>query len=165
MLASDSSSQDDRTLIVAFIDYQCPFCTEQQKILDSLLSVIGDEVSVSYRHYPMPYHSEVKAAAMAVECAREQKLFTPYHDLLYSRGLQRKQSFDWIALAKVVKIPEIPQFATCIREGHTRASLVEDSILAENLGIDGIPTMIVNGMLFDEVLEFSTLMDLLPTTD
>ena len=45
----------------------------------------GDKVLYVYKHYPLSFHAQAENAALAGECAYEQKKFTEYADTLFAK--------------------------------------------------------------------------------
>src|SRR5690349_23884305 len=69
--------------IVAFSDFQCPYCAEARTQIDSILAR-NPGVSVVFRHLPIQsIHPHAFNAAVASECAGEQDRFRAFHDALF----------------------------------------------------------------------------------
>ena len=52
--------------IVAFSDFQCPFCAKgAPEIEDAIADFDPDEVRLVFKHYPLPMHNLATAAARA----------------------------------------------------------------------------------------------------
>ncbi|MEM6925818.1 MAG: thioredoxin domain-containing protein, partial [Myxococcota bacterium] len=55
--------------IIEFSDFQCPACQQAAPTVDALKAKFGDEISVVFRHFPLPRHPQAARAAQASECA------------------------------------------------------------------------------------------------
>ena len=78
-------SPDAPVKIVAYEDFQCPFClrytAEQEPEVVAEL-VKGGKIQLEYRHLPI-LGNESLSAAMASQCAADQDKFWQYHHLLF----------------------------------------------------------------------------------
>src|SRR5690606_22412781 len=69
--------------IVAFTDYQCPFCARAEATLIELQQVYGPALKVTVRHQPLAFHQHARGAAEAAEAARNQGRFEAMHERLF----------------------------------------------------------------------------------
>lgn len=133
--------------IIEFSDFQCPFCAQAHQELKKVRAAHGAEVSVVFRHFPLPSHAHAFDAAVASECAAEQGAFDAYHDRLFS--LQDSVGVRaWDAFAADARVADIPAFNRCLESPPVRARVERDRRLAAGLGTRGTPTFIVNGTMF-----------------
>ena len=51
--------------IVAFSDFQCPFCSRVVPTLDQIEKEYGNKVRIFFRHNPLPFHADAPLAAEA----------------------------------------------------------------------------------------------------
>ena len=70
--------------LVAFSDFQCPFCARAEPTLAELLKTYGDKLRVVWKHQPLSGHPQAMPAALAAEAARQQGKFWEMHDRLFS---------------------------------------------------------------------------------
>lgn len=147
-----------RARVVEFFDYECPYCKHLHPVLDSIRARYPQDVSLTYRHFPLDYHPAADRAAIAAECAGEQGLFKAYHDILFENQAQLSNStMSWTALAHDAGVPNMERFQTCVTDERTRHKVDADAVLAGVLGIDGIPTLIVNGSMYSGFMSVSDL--------
>jgi protein-disulfide isomerase len=86
--AANKGSVDARIVMIAFTDFQCPFCGRfAREVLPQLEHdyIATGRVQFVYRHLPLPIHQYALKAAQAAECARRQDQFWPMHDWLFAR--------------------------------------------------------------------------------
>lgn len=149
-------SHEAKVKIVEFFDYECPFCREVQPTLDKIREKYPTDVAIIYRHFPLPVHSTAYSSAVAVECANRQGKFEVYHKALF--GLQGiSVGLDWVGLAQTVGVTDMGGYRECVEQEIPFEEINADTRLAKSLGIDAIPTLIINGKLFQGVLSVSQL--------
>lgn len=130
--------------IVVFTDFECPYCRESVPTLDRLLADHGDSVRVHVRHFPLPFHEHAQLAAEAAEEARAQggdEAFARYHDRLM-RGALRPD--DLVAHAEALGL-DAARFRIALRGRVHRAAVARDTEVGERFGVEGTPTLFVNG--------------------
>lgn len=132
--------------IVEFVDYQCPVCSRVEPMLASVERQFPNRIRRVVRHLPIPsLHPQAMAAAMAVDCAREQTAARGMHDLLFAvQPSMASISFDTLATA--AGVADRKAFAACLlRTDHP--NITRDVDLAASLGVTGTPTIVVDGLM------------------
>ena len=133
--------------VVAFGDYQCPFCRASSAALDSL-RMRRPDVAVSYRAYPLPSHPAADRAAAAALCADDQGAFADAHHSLYQGGQPLHQA-ESVQLAEALDITDPDAFASCLDATETSRRVERDIALGRLIGIEGVPTFVVNGLVLE----------------
>lgn len=144
------SAQAPMTLYV-FSDFQCPYC---QRLWMSQIKTWREQPNqyrVVHLHYPLPMHPNAFAAAEASECAAAQKGFETYGDILFNKfsewtplsGADAAAKFK--AYAAEAKL-DTAKFGECVDSHATRAAVQAQMNLAQKLGVQGTPTVFMNGM-------------------
>ena len=136
---------DALVTIVAFTDYQCPFCARAEATLAELRQRYPDDVRVVVQHNPLPFHARAFDAAVAAECAGEQGLFWPAHDRLFARQRELAGQATPASIALELEGLQRGPFERCLASERARARVTEDQRLAERFGARGTPTFFVNG--------------------
>lgn len=131
--------------IVAFTDYQCPFCARAESTLAALRERYPDDVRVVVQHNPLVFHRAAFDAAVAAECADEQGLFWPLHDRLFARQRELSGEVTPASIGQGLEGLEGGPFERCLTSESARARVTEDQRLAERFGARGTPTFFVNG--------------------
>jgi protein-disulfide isomerase len=129
--------------VVVFSDFQCPFCAKVEPTLKQIEQAYGDKVRIAWKHRPLPFHPNAVPAAEAAEAAREQGKFWPMHDKLFA-GQQQLSSASYEKWAQELGL-DLAKFRAAVASGKYKARIQEDDALATSLGVDGTPTMLVNG--------------------
>lgn len=141
-----------------FSDFQCPFCQRlAREVLPALRArAERGELRVSYRHFPLvEIHPEALPAAIASECAAEQKAFFPYHDRLMEGRLG-----DYLGLARALGLEE-KAFAACLQDPRVRLRVEEERALALRLGLRGTPTAFAGPYLVPNPFDLGRVLDYL----
>ena len=128
--------------IVAFSDFECPYCERGHQTIQRVEREYGDKVRIAYKAYPLDFHSHAMIAALAARSAQEQGKFWEFHDLLFSqRGLDVPQLE---AYAKQVGL-DMEKLRADLEALKWGASVQRDMRQARKLGVTGTPAYFVNG--------------------
>ncbi|MFT3771358.1 MAG: thioredoxin domain-containing protein [Minicystis sp.] len=129
--------------LVAFTDYQCPFCRRAEGTVAELQKIYGAKLRVVMRHDPMPFHANGRAAAIAAAAAAEQGGFWAVHDRLFGE----KRSLDEADLQRAAKEAGL-DVTRWERARATAGAVVDGDIaLAKSLGVEGTPSFFINGRI------------------
>ena len=87
-------------------------------------------------------------AAQAAECASDQGRFWDFHDTLYAnqRG-KNKGAFSQENLTRFAEALELDTaaFDSCLDSGQHASKVRDDTEGAQQLGVNSVPTILVNG--------------------
>jgi protein-disulfide isomerase len=126
--------------IVAFTDYQCPFCRRAEATIAQLRESYGNQVRVVVAEKPLPMHDRARPAAIAALAASAQGSFDAMHARLYSGELD---DASIVAAAKDIGL-DVDRFnADC--KGVAVAALARSEALGDRLGVRGTPSFFING--------------------
>jgi protein-disulfide isomerase len=130
--------------IVAFVDYQCPYCMDVYKNLKELDKdyIQTGKVKVIFRDFPLSMHAYAHKFAQAVECARKQDKFWPMVDLMLS-GKEKPDSTSvdkWVEELKLDKAA----FTACNADTATENAIRRDVAEAKTYGVRGTPALFIN---------------------
>jgi protein-disulfide isomerase len=129
--------------VIEFSDFQCPYCARATFTLNDVLREYGPKVRRVFRNFPLPSHENAVDAAVAAECARLQKLFWPMHDLIFMHQ-DALDADNLKAYAQQAGL-DVAQYEHCITEPAAGGAIKADRELGKQLGIDGTPTIFING--------------------
>jgi len=155
--APSRGAADALVTIVAFSDFECPFCARAVATMARLAATYGPDVRLVFRHRPLPFHEHARLAAEAAMEAFAQRGdagFWAMHDLLFEnqRSLERADLERLAGLAGL----DLRRFRAAL-DAHTHAPAIEaDLALAESLGVVGTPYFYVNGRLVRGAQPFET---------
>jgi protein-disulfide isomerase len=136
---------DALVTVVAFTDYQCPFCGRAEATLDELRQRYPEDVRVVVHDLPLTFHAKAFDAAVATECAGEQGLYWPLHDRLFARQRELSIATAPSVLALGLEGLQWSTFERCTQSERPRARVTEDQRLAERFGARGTPSFFING--------------------
>jgi len=135
---------DALVTIVVWSDFQCPFCARLAPVLAHLRDKYGNDVRVIYRHIAMPFHPGALIAAEAGVAAAEQGKFWAFHDQVFADpGHLERADLERFAAAAGL---DLARFRAALDDHRFRDAVVAETAAGEALGVDGTPTMFVNGM-------------------
>ena len=140
--------------IIAFIDFECPFCQKSYPIFKRVTEKYAPVVRVIFKHFPIAtIHPHAMQAAYAATCAHEQGKFWPYYDRLFT-----EKTLDDASLLDHASATDISPsaFRTCIEDLRYTGVIEEDLQDAKNLHLRGTPTYIVNGVVVEGVTDETT---------
>jgi protein-disulfide isomerase len=139
-------------VLVEFSDMQCPHCKVQADLLkENLLKTYPTQVRFYYLDYPLvQIHPWAKAASMAGRCVfhADPVAFWDYHDWVFAHQESltpetlKGQVMEW---AKGQKGVDALQLSRCIDDKATEKEIDANMAQARELGIDGTPTLFING--------------------
>ncbi len=137
--------EDALVTIVAFSDFECPFCTKGAATLERVAAGFDGKVRVVFRNMPLPMHAKADAAALAGIAAHRQGKFWEMHDALFAtQGKFEPDDLD--ALADEIGL-DLAKYRRDIADPAVAAMLQKDIADAKALGIKGTPSFLVNGRL------------------
>lgn len=137
-------------VIDVFVDFACPHCLRLTPVLDSVLEKFPHQVAARFQHFPLRMEGRSVESAKAIECATEQGRFRAMYGLLSSTAPEERQSIPWGILAAESGVGDLTSFRACIEEPLERFErVIAGRDLAERLGLQGTPTVWVNGRVFD----------------
>lgn len=77
-------SKDAKIKIMEYTDFECPYCNRAFPTIEALLAKYGNNISLEYRSYPLPFHADAQKSAEASLCAGEQGKFWEMHDKMFT---------------------------------------------------------------------------------
>jgi protein-disulfide isomerase len=134
---------DPRALvtIVAFIDYECPYCRKADATLEHLRATYGADLRIVPVVHALPMHAHARPAALAAIAAGMQGRFEPMHARLLTGSLDDGAIED---RAHTIGL-DVGRF-DADRAGPAAAQALDHaSELAARIGVTGTPTFFVNG--------------------
>jgi protein-disulfide isomerase len=137
-----TGAKDRKIVMVAFSDFQCPYCASADKSIKQFMAKYKDKVTLAYKFFPLTQiHPEALPAARAAWAANKQGKFWEYHDALFANQNKLGETF-YLDTAKSLKL-DMAKFNADRQIADN--SIVEDFKLGRKLGIDGTPTFLIDG--------------------
>lgn len=151
---------DAPVTLVEYGDYECPYCGEAYPIVKAVQEQMGERLRFVFRNFPLTNsHPHAQHAAEAAEAAAVQGRFWEMHDHLFENqgalGDARLAQY-----AHEIGVDE-PRFTREMSE-HAHAERVrEDFMSGIRSGVNGTPTLFVNGVRHEEGYDAETLLSAL----
>ncbi|MBN8227584.1 thioredoxin domain-containing protein [Corallococcus macrosporus] len=129
--------------IVAWSDFECPFCSRAVPTLEQVEKEYKGKVKIAFKHQPLPFHQNAKLAAQASMAANEQGKFWEMHDKLFAnqRALDRASLEKY---AQELKL-DMNKFKTALDSGKFDKQIEADMADGSAKGANGTPTFFING--------------------
>jgi len=129
--------------IIAFSDFQCPFCARGHETMEELRSLYGDRIRFVFKHFPLPGHAAGALASRASFAALEAGKFWDFHDAVFAHG-SRFEPGDLLAIGHRLGVSQVALEEAMYGEQND-AVIEADIDLAIRLGVTGTPAYFING--------------------
>jgi protein-disulfide isomerase len=131
--------------IVAFSDFQCPFCSRVEPTIKQIEDAYPGKIRVAWKNKPLPFHQFATGAAEAAMAANAQGKFWEMHDKLFAN----QQALDRPALDRYAQELHLDmnRFRSDLDSHKYKQSIEEDTKLGDSVGAGGTPTFFINGRI------------------
>ncbi|HWC97311.1 MAG TPA: thioredoxin domain-containing protein [Candidatus Sulfopaludibacter sp.] len=137
--------------LVEFSDFQCPYCAKAIKELDTVLKAYPTQVKLIFKQFPLDSHGQALGAAEAAIAAHQQGKFWQMHDALFaSRTNLARPSL--LAIATKLGL-DMKKFTADLDSPVTRKTVDRDELDGEKAGVEGTPTVFINGQRYNGSLD------------
>ena len=138
--------------LVAFTDYQCPFCGRFEASTFPVLKmnyIDTGKLRFILRDLPLDFHPFALKAAQSVHCAGDQGKYWEMKE----RVFKNQSNLDADALAGYAKDISInvDSFKSCIADGKHLKAIDDEAKYAASLGISGTPTFVLGKVVGNSV--------------
>lgn len=134
-----------KVTLIEYADFQCPACGAYYPFVKQL----GQEfknLAIIFRHFPLPQHSNARAAAQAAEAAGKQGKFWEMHNLLFdNQDTWAGSNFaveTFNAYAQTLGL-NMEKFKTDFNSAEAKTK-IEADYQSGSSEIDGTPTFFLN---------------------
>lgn len=133
--------KDAKVTVVEFFDFSCGYC---KALAPSLEKVMADNADVKFIFKPVSFVTPVsKYQAKAAYAANKQGKFLAFYKAVMAFN-GRMSEADVDNVAKNIGL-DMDQYKANVEAADISKSLDEVSALANNIGINGVPTVLING--------------------
>ena len=149
--------------LVVYGDYECPYTRAALIQIRAVRQQLADNLVFVFRNYPLiEIHPHALHAAQAAEAAAEQGRFWELHEVLfaYQKALTDGDLLDH---ARQVGLDEA-RFSRDRQSELVRSKIEADVDSGESSGVQGTPTLFVNGRLHQGTYQASDLTEALTRT-
>ncbi len=146
--------------IVAFSDFQCPFCSRVVPTLKEIEKQYEGKVKIAFKNQPLPFHNNARGAAAAGLAANEQGKFWEMHDKMFAN----QQALDRASLEKYASEIglDMGKFKAALDSNKFESVIAADSAEGAKVGANGTPTFFINGRQVvgaQPIESFKTIID------
>lgn len=145
--------------LVEFSDFQCPYCAAAVPQIQAVMKAYPTQVKLIFKQFPLSNHPQADLAATAALAAQKQGKFWQLHDAMYQSqdDLSRRAILAMAAQVGIdVKRMEDDMDSTAIRE-----TVVRDVQDGNKAGVEGTPTIFVNGQRYNGAINLSIMKPIL----
>lgn len=150
--------KDAQITLVEFSDFQCPYCIAATPQLEAIQKAYPTQVKLIFKQYPLENHSHAAFAAVAALAAQRQGKFWQMHDALFANRDLSEQNV--IALAKKIGL-DMTQFQRDVHSPEIEQTMQKDIADGDHAGVEGTPTLFIDGQRFNGPLTASALKPVL----
>ena len=141
---------DAPVTILAFIDFECPFCQKSFPLFDTVMKKYAPTIRVVFKQTPIAsLHPHSQDAALASACAHAQGKFWEYYRALFMTKVLDQEAL--LATADALKL-NLTTFQQCLEAQTFLPDITQDLQDAATIGVQGTPTYIVNQHKIDGVI-------------
>jgi protein-disulfide isomerase len=145
--AADPSwgSAEAPVTIVAFSDFECPFCDRVRTTLEELKEAYGPEkLRVVWKNHPLPFHKNAAGAARAAHAVflthGNDAFWSAHHALFNRQRILADASEQLLERARAKQADLGPTLAAA------DAKIAGDAAVVKASGITGAPAFYINGL-------------------
>jgi protein-disulfide isomerase len=135
--------------IVEFSDLQCPYCARLTPVIDSVVHAFPRDVRLVYKHFPLSFHAQARAAAAAAIAAGKQGRFFEFRARTVPHFRDLNEGL-YLSIARDLNL-DMGRFRRDMAlTDEVNALLDADIELGRSVGVEGTPTLFVNGRLAED---------------
>lgn len=143
-----NGNPDALVTLVAFLDYECPFCAASHEILAELRSQYGpDELRIVYKHDPLAFHESALPAARAAQAVLDiagEAAFERFSATLFAHQSELTDAnfVTWAAAEGV----DPGAFRAMVASARVQDEVQNDVAVAARLGATATPSFRIEGV-------------------
>lgn len=131
-----------RITVIAFNDFECPYCRRDQPLLNPILEEWPGEVRLVFKHFPLAFHRNAFSVAVAPVCAEQQERFWDFREMAFEVDQDLSpQGLNAITSSLGLDMEE---FRRCMASPEAAEKVRGDLSTGQRAGVDGTPTYFVN---------------------
>lgn len=130
-----------KVTIVAFMDFQCPFCQQQYPNLREIMNKYKPAINLVFKHFPLKtIHPQAMKASLASTCTQEQGKFWSFFDRIYQQKKFGESAY--LSYAQTIGLDQ-QRFQQCLNREKYKSRIQKDLKDGLDLEVRGTPTFIV----------------------
>jgi len=131
--------------IVEFSDFECPFCSRVNPVLEQLRETYPEEVRVAFKHFPLAFHKQAMVAHKASVAAADQGKFWEMHDLIFG-DRDKLDPASLRAHAESIGL-DMAKYDASMESPDLEQRIQADMDQGQQLGVRGTPSFFINGRM------------------
>jgi len=142
-------NEDAKVTLVAYLDFQCGFCSEGFSTLVKLRNSYSDEdLRIVFKHLPLESHEQSFPAAIVgqvvTQAAGSEAFFQFARNAFQNQSALSYQALaEWAAEAGVDR----ELYNEMVEDDDTAQRVIQDVVTARRLGVSSTPTFYINGRM------------------
>jgi len=144
-----TKAPDDKVTIVEFLDFECEACKAQFPTMERIREEYDGRINLAIRYFPLGGHQNGMNAALAVEAASKQGALEDMYIKMYETqaewGESPNSKADLFAEYAQELGLDMDQFEADVNDPATRKRVEKDQADGVGLGVQGTPTIYLNG--------------------
>ncbi len=146
--------------LAEFSDFECPYCSQAVLELEAIQKAFPNDVKLVYKQFPLAaIHGHAMLASQAAIAAHAQGKFWQMHDRMFANHtkLTRENILAWAKEFGCI----MPKFTADMDSAKTKAQIARDLQQGEEAGVEGTPTIFVNGKHYNGSLALQPFSEVL----
>lgn len=130
-------------VIVAWSDFQCPFCSKVVPIIEDTMKdpELNGKVAFVFKQYPLPFHNKAVPAAKAALAAGRQGKFFEMHDKIFANQQQISDE-NYLVWAKDIGL-NVERFKKDMTDTKLDEIIKADMDEGQKAGVRGTPSLYI----------------------
>ena len=136
-------------VIVAYSDFQCPYCSRGASTIEEVRKKYGKKVAFVFKHLPLPFHPMAQPAAEYFEAIAIQEPAKAYkfHDEVFKNQQQLSSGGENLLADLAKKVgADMARLKKDLKSSKVQKRIEEDKAEAKAFDISGTPGFIVAGV-------------------
>jgi protein-disulfide isomerase len=123
--------------------------------LNAVLDAYPGKIQLIFKQFPLDMHSQAALAAAAAIAAHRQGKFWPMHDGLFAQRRELSRP-SILAVARTAGL-DMQRFEADLDSAETKKTIARDMEDGERAGVEGTPSVFINGRKYNGSLELPAL--------
>ncbi|MFC7327901.1 DsbA family protein [Marinactinospora rubrisoli] len=162
---AEGAAEDADVTVVEFLDFECEACRAQFPVMERLREEYDGRINFVIRYFPLPGHTNSEPAAAAVEAAAQQGALEEMYIRMYETQAEWGESQDsqtdvFVGFADDLGL-DVEEFTATMEDPATLERVRADFEDGVALGVQGTPTIYVNGRQTDSMPSYRVLSDMI----
>lgn len=152
--------------VVEFLDFECEACGAQFPVMEQIREDYDGQINFVIRYFPLPGHANSGPASAAVEAAAQQGALNAMYVRMFETQIEWGESQEsqvdvFAGFAEELEL-DMDEFTATMESDETADRVQADFDDGVELGVQGTPTIFVNGVETSSMPsyeELSTMID------